>query len=93
MDNANRFGIKIALFTFIIINFIAIGYFFIDENIFEILGFVIFFLAAILNMIVIFIVIINLWIRMNRLKESVFTLYAMLLNIPLITLFKYIDTF
>ena len=68
-DKANSFGIKLALFTFIVICLIAIGYFFIDDTAFIVLSIPIGFIAILLNSIVIITVLFNAFIKKMVLKK------------------------
>ncbi len=81
-DSTNLFGIKTAFATFMAILLIMIGYITTQADFFTIIGIVAIFILVILNSIVICSVFINFLIRFNRLIESLFTLYLILLNIP-----------
>ncbi|MGJ8683961.1 MAG: hypothetical protein ACSHWW_05020 [Nonlabens sp.] len=84
-DSANRFGIKTAFITFLGMLLLMVSYFSTRADFIFVIGFAFTFIVVIINVIVAMSVFINLLIRSNRLIETFFTLYMMLLNIPIFT--------
>lgn len=89
-ESIHQLSLSVALITFLGIMIVMLGLILTQNNIWSEIGLGTFLLFFLLNSFFITVVIINLIVRRNKLLETIYTIYTMLLNAPLALLMLFI---